>query len=117
MHQFGCGAGKHCALHSRQTAFGRIDSGCGGVENLTIAGRKDVARNKLNLPDYLPYLVNRVGAALVARFTADALEQHDLTIAMWRVLAALSDNGAQRQGALAGLASLGVRGGEQTAGL
>src|ERR1044072_3579578 len=80
MHQFGCGAGKHCALHSRQTAFGRIDSGCGGVENLTMAGRKDVARNKLNLPDYLPYLVNRVGAALVARFTADALEQHDLTI-------------------------------------
>ena len=67
-----------------------------------------MARNKLNLPDYLPYLVNRVGAALVARFTADALEQHGLTIAMWRVLAALSDNGAQRQVDLAGLTSIDV---------
>ena len=67
-----------------------------------------MARNKLNLPDYLPYLVNRVGAALVARFTADALGQHGLTIAMWRVLAALSDNGAQRQVDLAGLTSIDV---------
>jgi DNA-binding MarR family transcriptional regulator len=63
---------------------------------------------KLHLPDYLPYLVNRVGAALVARFTADALAQHDLTIAMWRVLVALSDNGAQRQIDLAGLTSIDV---------
>ena len=67
-----------------------------------------MARNKLDLPDYLPYLVNRVGAALVARFTADALAQHGLTIAMWRVLAALSDNGAQRQVDLAGLTSIDV---------
>ena len=67
-----------------------------------------MARTRLNLPDYLPYLVNRVGAALVARFTADALAQHDLTIAMWRVLAALSDNGAQRQVDLAGLTSIDV---------
>lgn len=63
---------------------------------------------KLHLPDYLPYLVNRVGAALVARFTADALAQHDLTIAMWRVLVALSDNGAQRQIDLADLTSIDV---------
>ena len=67
-----------------------------------------VARKKLDLPDYLPYLVNRVGAALVARFTADALDAHGLTIAMWRVLAALSDNGAQRQVDLAGLTSVDV---------
>ncbi len=67
-----------------------------------------MARKKLDLPDYLPYLVNRVGAALVERFTADALEQHGLTIAMWRVLAALSDNGAQRQVDLAGLTSIDV---------
>src|ERR1044072_1194878 len=71
-------------------------------------GIQAVARSKLNLPDYLPYLVNRVGAALVARFSADALEQHDLPIAMWRVLAALSDNGAQRQVDLAGLTSIDV---------
>jgi DNA-binding MarR family transcriptional regulator len=67
-----------------------------------------VARNKLNLPDYLPYLVNRVGAALVARFTADALEQHGLTIAMWRVLVVLSDTGAQRQVDIASLTSIDV---------
>jgi DNA-binding MarR family transcriptional regulator len=67
-----------------------------------------VPRKTLNLPDYLPYLVNRVGAALVARFTADALGHHGLTIAMWRVLAALSDNGAQRQVDLAGLTSIDV---------
>ena len=67
---------------------------------------RTVARNKLDLPDYLPYLVNRVGAALVARFTVDALDAHGLTIAMWRVLAALSDNGAQRQVDLGGLTSI-----------
>jgi MarR family transcriptional regulator, organic hydroperoxide resistance regulator len=67
-----------------------------------------VARNKLNLPDYLPYLVNRVGAALVAHFTADALDQHGLTIAMWRVLVVLSDSGAQRQVDIASLTSIDV---------
>ena len=36
------------------------------------------------------------------------LTQHDLTIAMWRVLVALSDNGAQRQVDLAGLTSIDV---------
>ena len=61
-----------------------------------------------NLSDYLPYLVNRVGFALVARFSEDALAEHDLTIAMWRVLAALSNNGAQRQIDLAGLTSIEV---------
>ena len=65
-------------------------------------------RYKLNLPDYLPYLVNRVGTALAARFSADALERHGLTIAMWRVLVALSDMGAQRQVDLAGLTSIDV---------
>ena len=67
-----------------------------------------MARNKLNLPDYLPYLVNRVGAALVARFSADALEQHGLSIAMWRVLVVLSDSGAQRQVDIASLTSIDV---------
>ena len=67
-----------------------------------------MVQKKLNLPDYLPYLVNRVGAALVARFTADALDTHGLTIAMWRVLAALSDNGAQRQVDIAGMTSIDV---------
>lgn len=60
----------------------------------------------LKLDDFLPYLVNRVGAALVARFTRDALAGEQLTIDMWRVLAALSDNGGQRQVDLAGLTSI-----------
>jgi DNA-binding MarR family transcriptional regulator len=52
---------------------------------------------RLDLGNYLPYLLNRVGFALVERFTADALKSHALSIEMWRVLAALSHNGAQRQ--------------------
>jgi MarR family transcriptional regulator, organic hydroperoxide resistance regulator len=62
----------------------------------------------LDLSDYFPYLINRVGAALVARFSADALDRRGLTIAMWRVLAALSDNGGQRQIDLAGFTSIDV---------
>lgn len=55
------------------------------------------AKAPLRLEDYLPYLVNRVGAALVERFSREALGKHGLGIDMWRVLAALADNGGQRQ--------------------
>jgi DNA-binding MarR family transcriptional regulator len=51
----------------------------------------------LDLGNYLPYLVNRLGLALVASMTAQALAAHRLSIDMWRVLAVLSDRGAQRQ--------------------
>jgi DNA-binding MarR family transcriptional regulator len=54
-------------------------------------------RNHLDLGNYLPYLINRVGFALVESFTAEALTSYGLSIAMWRVLAALSNNGGQRQ--------------------
>jgi DNA-binding MarR family transcriptional regulator len=54
-------------------------------------------RNHLDLGNYLPYLINRVGFALVESFTAEALTSNGLSIAMWRVLAALSNNGGQRQ--------------------
>jgi DNA-binding MarR family transcriptional regulator len=63
-------------------------------------------RARLQLDDFLPYLINRVGVALVSRFTEQALAQHELTIDMWRVLAALSDNGRQRQVDLAGMTSI-----------
>lgn len=66
------------------------------------------ARPRLDLDDYIPYLVNRVGFALVANFTADALAPHGLSIAMWRVLAALSANGEQRQVDIAGMTSIDV---------
>ncbi|MCZ7659015.1 MAG: MarR family transcriptional regulator [Xanthobacteraceae bacterium] len=56
-----------------------------------------MARPRLDLADYLPYLINRVGSALVARFTADALARHGLTIATWRVLVTLSQMGPLRQ--------------------
>ena len=63
-------------------------------------------RPHLDLANYLPYLINRVGFALVESFTAGALRQHDLSIDMWRVLAALSNNGGQRQVDLAGMTSI-----------
>jgi MarR family transcriptional regulator, organic hydroperoxide resistance regulator len=63
---------------------------------------------RLNLSDYLPYLINRVGFALVERFSADALAERGLTIAMWRVLAALSHNGSQRQIDLSNLTTIEV---------
>lgn len=63
-------------------------------------------QGKLHLPDYLPYLLNRVGAAMVARFTQDALAQHGLSIATWRVLVALSDLGPQRLVDLSDLTSI-----------
>ena len=63
---------------------------------------------RLELDEHIPYLVNRVGAALVANFTAGALQAHDLSIAMWRVLAALSANGEQRQIDIAAMTSIDV---------
>lgn len=66
-----------------------------------------MARTKtIRLDDYLPYLINRVGAALVARFSAGALDFHGLSINDWRVLAVLSNSGRQRQVDLAGLTSI-----------
>lgn len=62
-------------------------------------------RPHLELGNYLPYLINRVGFALVETFTR-ALTPHGLSIAMWRVLAALSNNGEQRQIDLVGMTSI-----------
>jgi DNA-binding MarR family transcriptional regulator len=61
---------------------------------------------RLDLDNYLPYLINRVGFALVDRFAGHELVRAHLTIAMWRVLAALSNNGEQRQIDLAGMTSI-----------
>jgi DNA-binding MarR family transcriptional regulator len=63
-------------------------------------------RPQLDLGNYLPYLINRVGFALVESFTAAALKAHNLSIDMWRVLAALSNNGGQRQVDLSGMTSI-----------
>jgi DNA-binding MarR family transcriptional regulator len=61
---------------------------------------------KLDLGDYLPYLVNRVGTVIAEQFGADALARHGLSIAEWRVLAVLASNGGQRQIDLADLTSI-----------
>lgn len=62
----------------------------------------------LDLESFLPYLINRVGAAMVTDFTTHALAEENLTIAMWRVLAALSHGGALRQVDLSGMTSVEV---------
>jgi DNA-binding MarR family transcriptional regulator len=63
---------------------------------------------KLDLDNYLPYLVNRVGTIIAEQFGADALKPYGLSIAMWRVMAALASTGARRQIDLAGLTSIEV---------
>jgi DNA-binding MarR family transcriptional regulator len=54
-------------------------------------------KQRLDLDNYLPYLLNRVGFAMVESFTMDALKANGLTIDMWRVLAALSNADELRQ--------------------
>jgi DNA-binding MarR family transcriptional regulator len=64
---------------------------------MQFSGHPLTRHRRLDLAEFFPYLINRVGSALVARFTADALDSQHLSIAMWRVLAALSNNGGVRQ--------------------
>src|ERR1700760_1457755 len=61
---------------------------------------------RLDLGDYLPYLVNRVGSIIAEQFGEEALASHGLSIAMWRVMAALASTGGQRQIDLADLTSI-----------
>lgn len=63
-------------------------------------------RPQLDLGNYLPYLVNRLGGALVANMIANSLAPFDLTIDMWRLLAVLSYRGAQRQVDLVAMTSI-----------
>lgn len=62
--------------------------------------------SKLNLGDFLPYLVNRVGVIIAEQFGKETLAPHGLSIAMWRVMAVLSSTGGQRQIDLADLTSI-----------
>jgi DNA-binding MarR family transcriptional regulator len=62
--------------------------------------------SKLDLDDFLPYLVNRVGMIVADQFGEEALAQHRLSIAMWRVMAVLASTGGQRQIDLADLTSI-----------
>jgi DNA-binding MarR family transcriptional regulator len=55
---------------------------------------------KLNLQDFLPYLLNRAGLRIGVMFSRD-IEQFDVTLPMWRVLVELWHNGDHRLGELA----------------
>jgi MarR family transcriptional regulator, organic hydroperoxide resistance regulator len=61
---------------------------------------------KLDLAEYLPYLVNRLGSAVAMQFAAEPLARHHLSIEMWRVMAVLTANGSLRQIDLADLTSI-----------
>lgn len=61
----------------------------------------------LDLSEYLPYLVNRVGAGFVAGYERE-LAQHGVSIAMWRVLAGLSTGDKHRQIDVAEITSIDV---------
>jgi DNA-binding MarR family transcriptional regulator len=65
-----------------------------------------VKDSRLNLGDFLPYLVNRVGVIIAEQFGEETLASHQLSIAMWRVAAVLASAGAQRQIDLAELTSI-----------
>jgi MarR family transcriptional regulator, organic hydroperoxide resistance regulator len=65
---------------------------------------KDTAR--LDLDNYLPYLVNRVGTIIAEQFGGEVLAPHGLSIAMWRVMAVLASRGSQRQIDIASLTSI-----------
>ena len=64
-------------------------------------------RSDIELSDYLPYLINRVGSALVARHEVE-LKRYGLSIAMWRVMVSLSHGGAMRQIDIAELTAIDV---------
>src|SRR6266496_2056348 len=65
-------------------------------------------RTGLKFSEYLPYLVNRVGWLLVTDFGQNTLARHQLSIAMWRVLAVLADDDGQRQIDVAASTSIDV---------
>ena len=62
---------------------------------------------KLDLDDYLPYLLNRAGAKIAAAFGKVA-RKHGITLQMWRVLAALNQRDGQSVGSLAKMTSIDV---------
>jgi DNA-binding MarR family transcriptional regulator len=63
-------------------------------------------RTKLDLSEFLPYLVNRAGMIVAEQFGIETLAPHRLSIVMWRVMAVLASNGSQSQTNLAELTSI-----------
>ena len=65
-------------------------------------------RTRLDLDNYLPYLVNRVGSIMAEQYGTEALAPYRLSIPMWRVMAALASTDVQRQVDLAVTTSIEV---------
>lgn len=63
------------------------------------------SRKTYDLTDRLPFLINRVGAAMVD-FASPGLKHFHITIPLWRILAVLAHRGEMRQIDLAEMTSL-----------
>ena len=61
--------------------------------------------SRLDLDDYLPYLLNRGGAKIADAF-GKVTRQHGISLQMWRVLAALNQQDGQSVGSLAATTSI-----------
>lgn len=61
----------------------------------------------LPLDDYVPYLLNRAGARIAASFS-DEVRPLDITLPMWRALAALTDRDGQTVGELSARTSIEI---------
>lgn len=60
---------------------------------------------KFQLGDYVPYLLNRAGVSMANTLSRE-LDRFGITLPMWRVMAALLDEGEQRLGDLARLTAI-----------
>lgn len=60
---------------------------------------------RFQLGDYVPYLLSRAGISLAHNFTRE-LDAFGISFPMWRVMAALLDEGEQRLGDLARLTAI-----------
>lgn len=60
---------------------------------------------QFQLGNYVPYLLSRAGVSLATSFSRE-LDQFGITLPMWRVMAALLDEGEQRLGDLARLTAI-----------
>jgi DNA-binding MarR family transcriptional regulator len=76
------------------------------IEGAGIARRAKMSR-KLDLQDFLPYLLNRAGLRVGLMFSRD-IEAFDVTLPMWRVLIELWHNGDLRLGDLSERTSIDI---------
>jgi DNA-binding MarR family transcriptional regulator len=77
-----------------------------GLQPIDCAKRRSANMSrKLNLQDFLPYLLNRAGLRVGLMFSRD-VEPFDVTLPMWRVMSELWRNGDHRLGELSELTSI-----------